>query len=177
MDKTGFERLFHDRLGERLAPLGFVIRGQQLFLRDDLKTITLIRLGGRNARPGEIAHVLCFRHSFLRDMKEIVPAAASTEPHAYPYKFRPSDIQTNQPLAYSPQNLQFEKDRYAFTLRDEATVASWVEALSDMIEGTFVPWATSLSPEAAMEEIIARGNGDWCERLWVDDYRAWLSTH
>jgi hypothetical protein len=176
MDKTGFEQLFHDRLERRLAPLGFVFRGQQLFLRDELNTIALIRLGGRMAQPGTIAHVLCFRHSFLRDMKEIVPAAASAEPHSYPYKFRPSDIQRKQPLAYSSQNLQFPKDGYDFTPFDEAAVASWVEALGDMMEGIFMPWVATRSPEAALAEIIARGNGDWCERLWVDDYEAWLST-
>jgi len=78
---------------DRLGPLGFRNIGKTIALFDRLNTVALIRIGGKRSQPGRIHHILCFRHSFLRDnLDQKVPTKVSLQPSDYPYKFLPSHL-------------------------------------------------------------------------------------
>ena len=179
MNKHEFEEHYQSRMLQHLGPIGFKAHDKTIALRDDLNTISVIRLGGRMASPGSASHILCFRHSFLRGMDETMPASVSRSPFDYPYKLRPSLIVQRvrarvSPLAeYSPHNLNFDYDRYPFESRTSEQVDEWIDALAVTIADHFMPWVSACTPAKAASEIIARGEDAWCERLWLSDYRDW----
>jgi hypothetical protein len=67
MTKDEFELLFDEEVAEPLSQRGFRRAGKSLYTTENLVSVSLIRLGGRMARPGAIAHMLCCRLSFMRD--------------------------------------------------------------------------------------------------------------
>ncbi|MBY5422285.1 hypothetical protein [Rhizobium leguminosarum] len=102
MDKEGFDMLFNERVAGSLARLGFVSKGKTLYCETKHFTIALVRLGGRMSSSGAISHILCFRHSFLRDRTEQIPSKFLTEVFDYPYKFKPLE-DADKELVYRPQ--------------------------------------------------------------------------
>ncbi len=168
MEKEAFEAEFREGLLRRLEPIGFVFN-------DGLRTMSLIRFGGRMARPGAITHLLCFRHSFLRDRTERVPTTAPMSPFDYRYKIRPSLALAAGALKYRPQNLRFDFDTFHWSHKDAESISAWVGNLGDLIADHLFPWAESLTPFSAKSEIETHGEGAWCERMWINDYAGWLS--
>ena len=177
MEKETFEIEFREGLVCRLGPLGFQVRNSAFVLDDGLKTISLIRLGGKMAVPGAITQVLCFRHSFLRDRTETVPLLPHASPFDYPYKIQPSLARKFGSLVYVPQNLHFGHDAFHWSSLDRKTIVTWIDDLAEVIADHVLPWATSLSPRLAKSEIDTHGEDAWCERMWIDDYVSWLADH
>ena len=174
MTKESFDALFHKHVLERLGPLGFRFVGKTIALRDSDITLSLIRLGGRLSLPGCVSYVLCFRHSFLRELQgEEVPSRISTEVFDYPFKFRPSELSgsARADWRYIPRNLNYPHDSYPWSEHGEDEVRSWLSSLLQLIEGEFLPWAKALSPHAAAGQLKKYGNDAWCERLWLEDYQ------
>jgi len=169
MDKDAFETLFEECVAGRLTRLGFASAGKTLTFYDGRITIALFRLGGRLSMPGSISHILCFRHSFLRDMRETIPAGAPKEVFAYPYKFRPLE-DARRDLAYRPQNLAYDYEQLYWENADEHSLRQKLDRIAAHIEDRFLPWAEKLSLESAMSEIERHGENAWCERMWIEDY-------
>ena len=175
MDKETFDTLFEEQVARRLARSGFTSKGKTLHLSDSHITVALIRLGGRMSVPGSISHILCFRHSFLRDRSEQVPKAAPTEVFDYPYKFKPLEGVQGE-LAYRPQNLSYDYERLVWDKVDESSVRQKLDRMADVVEDRFLPWAKALLPTTAKSEIEQRGEDAWCERMWIADYAANLPS-
>jgi hypothetical protein len=131
MDKVDFDNLFHAKADKMLGPLGFQFFGQSLVLHDEIRTVNLIRLGGKMSVPGGISHLLCFRHSFLRDMKGQVPSRPANEVHDYPFKFLPSVLMMTpqESWRYRPRNLNYDHDTFEFRGLSPETVEVWLDSL------------------------------------------------
>ena len=127
------------------------------------------------AQPGTAAQVLCFRHSFLRDLAPAVPSKPPIDTvMAYPFRFLPGTL-TRTSLAawrYEPQNLDFDYERYEWAKKAERDVHAWCDRISDDIVNIFVPWVEAFTPERAAIEMRQRGEDAWCERNWLEDYAA-----
>lgn len=80
MTKDEFELLFDTEVAGPLSRRGFRRVGKSLYATVNLASVSLIRRGGRMARPGAIVHVLCCRLSFMRDRTERVPLGFVPEP-------------------------------------------------------------------------------------------------
>jgi hypothetical protein len=180
MTKDDFSSLFHsvvfvpaERLGYR-----FVRKSQTLAFDAGELSVFLVRLGGRMAIPGAIGHVLCARHRFLRELQELqVSARDTTEPFDCPYKYTVSELWGLAPAAwqYTPRNLNYPHDQLHFAERDNVAVTEDLEALSQFLTGPVVEWARTLTPERVLRELRTRGEGAWCERVWIEDYEAHLA--
>ncbi len=172
MDKSEFDSAFRALVADRLAPHGFGLKGEALYLRDTEKTIALMRLGGRMAEPGSAAHLLCFRHNMLRDKWEKPLARTSVDVADYPFKFRPSDL-VSTPEAkwtYRSQILHFDYDRLHWAGQPQPAVIQQLEQLGALIETRFLPWADAMTPRRAAELISKHSENAWIERLWLEDY-------
>ena len=171
MDKETFDALFDERVAGRLAPLGFAAKGKTLTFFHGPLTIALFRLGGRTSTPGSISHILCFRHSFLRDRTELVPAGVPNEVFDYPYKFKPlGDIEKK--LVYRSQNLNYDYERLQWENINETLIHQKLDRIAAHIEDRVLPWAKTLTLAKAKAEIEQYGEGAWCERMWIEDYAA-----
>ena len=138
--------------------------------------MALIRLGGRMSAAGQIAHIFCFRHSFLRDRTEQVPTVIPSEVFDYPYKFRPVGDAEGE-LAYRPQNLNFQYERLRWEGISESSIQESLDHIAANIEHRFLPWAETLTLASARSEIEDRGELAWCERMWVEDYATELALN
>lgn len=127
------------------------------------------------ALPGSIAHILCFRHSFLRDMNEKIPTAPPSNVFSYPYKLKPFE-DADKNLTYRPQNLNFDYELFRWDGAGEAVIGQKLARIAEFIGDRFLPWAEALTPETAKSELSQYGEGAWCERMWVEDYSARLVT-
>lgn len=171
MDKQAFDTLFEQRVASRLGRLGFVSHGKTLTFFDARITVALFRLGGRMTAPGSISHILCFRHSCLRDRTETLPAAAPKEVFDYPYKFKPLG-DAEKGLVYRPQNLRYDYERLQWEDAEESAVLQKLDRVATVIEDSFLPWAQTITPARAMSDIAQNGENAWCERMWIEDYAA-----
>ncbi|MBB3297372.1 hypothetical protein FHT80_000012 [Rhizobium sp. BK226] len=171
MDKESFDMLFNERVAGRLARLGFVSKGKTLYFETKHFTIALVRLGGRMSASGAISHILCFRHSFLRDRTEQIPRKFPTEVFDYPYKFKPLE-DAGKELVYRPQNLNYDYERLHWESADERSVCQKLDRIADHIENRFLPWAKTLTSATARLELMQFGEKAWCEQMWIADYAA-----
>ena len=127
------------------------------------------------ALPGSIAHVLCFRHSFLRGMDGKVATAPPSNVFAYPYKVKPHD-DVDRELGYRPQNLHFDYEHLHRESTGEDAIVQKLDRIAAFIGGRFLCWAEALTLEHAKSELAQYGEGAWCERMWNDDYAARLTA-
>ena len=116
--------------------------------------------------------MLCFRHTFLRDLDEVVPASHPKDGHAYPFKIKPSELVRRPVSRWS----------YRFELNPEDYDEVWYGQMHDatpllremgaVVATKGVDWANTFTVERALELLENSGSNAWCERLWIDDYRA-----
>ena len=180
MEKTEFERLFDARVAQPLASLGFQPVGRSLHARISDAEIALIRLGGRMSTPGQIAHVLCVRKTWLRTRDEVVPDGFVREPFDHPYKLRPSVIERGSilrsPFRYAPQNLNYDYDQLEFASGGATEVGDELDQLRLLVAEQVVPWASTLTARSLLKALRGRGQNAWIERLWMEDCIARAST-
>lgn len=124
---------------------------------------------------GAIAHILCFRHSFLRDRTETVPTKAPREVYDYPYKFRPLE-DADRELIYRPQVAGYDFERLVWENAAEGAVRQKLDRIADNIECRFLPWADALPLATAKSQIAQFGDDAWCERMWIEDYAKQLGA-
>ncbi len=154
----------------------WVRKTQSLAYHDGDVRVVLVRLGGRFARPGAIAHILCARHCYLRTLvEETVPVEDPPSVNDYPFKFAPSALFGVAPehWSYRPMNLghwQYDQIEYATTT--QASLRHQLTALRHLLADIVPMWARSLSPGAVLQQLQSSGENAWCERLWMDDYRS-----
>jgi hypothetical protein len=167
MTKDEFELLFDAEVAKPLSHRGFKRQGKSLYASENLALISLIRLGGRMARPGAIVHVLCCRMTFMRDRSERVPDDFVREPFDYPFKLLPSKLPTT--LHYVPRNLNYDYEVIEFQGRSRDAVSQDLKQIRSAVVERVLPWVSTLTPTAMKEELRTFGENAWCERMWIED--------
>lgn len=167
MTKDEFELLFDAEVTEPLGHRGFKRWGRSLYATENLAMISLIRLGGRMARPGAITHVLCCRMTFMRDRTEHVPEGFVSEVFDYPFKFLPSKLPAM--LHYVPRNLNYDYELTEFQGRHRDAVLQDLVQIRSAIVALVLPWAGTLTEAAVKHELLTFGENAWCERMWIED--------
>ena len=176
MNQEAFDALFEERVARRLARVGFVSKGKSLAFCDESLVLSLFRLGGRMSSPGSISHILCFRHSILRDRSETVPTGFPNEVFDYPYKFKPLEAGRERPI-YRPQNLNYQYERLHWENAGEDSVVEKLDRIAEHVEVHFLPWAMTIPLAQAKSEIELHGENAWCERMWIEDYSEHLAMN
>ncbi|KZM45961.1 hypothetical protein OA92_01875 [Marinomonas sp. SBI22] len=175
MDKNGFDAVFDKIVVESLVGLGFIKSGKSIYFLDEEINVSLIRLGGRNAWPGGISHVLCFRHTFLPNLDMKVPGSFESQAFSYPIKIDPDSVGTflNKEDKYYPQNLRYEKGRYDYQDKPDHQIFSELKKLKNDII-SFWEWSKSITPVYLKDEILSNGEAAWIEKFWLQAYESKL---
>jgi hypothetical protein len=182
MTSPEFDQLFDEEVVKRLSPLGFRPRGKNgktLDLLDGITLVSWLRLAGRLSVPGSAAWTLCFRHTFLRELNELktVTGVSGMFTEQYPFKFRPSELmEKRRELRYQPQ-LNWEYDRFTYESLSPAEGRRDLSALAAFVADQFVPWARSISPTAAREQLCKFGSQRWDEKIWIEDYDRYIQSN
>ena len=173
MDKNEFDAVFDKIVMEPLVELGFRKSGKSIYSLDEEANVSLIRLGGRNAWPGGVSHVLCFRHTFLPNLDMKVPESFESQAFSYPIKIDPDniDIFLNKKEKYQPQNLRYEQGRYDYQDKPDHQIFTELNRLKNDII-SFWEWSKSISPVYLKNEILSNGEAAWIEKLWLQAYES-----
>jgi hypothetical protein len=182
MTTQEFDQVFDGELARRLAPLGFRPRGKNgktLDLLDGILLVSLLRLGGRLMMPGSAVWTLCFRHTFLRELNElkVVKGVSGLFTEHYPFKFTPSELMEGRRELRYHAELNWQYDRFTYEDVAAAQVQARLRVLADFIGERFVPWARSVTPSNAREQLRQLGSGRWDEKIWIEDYDRHIQAH
>ena len=178
MTKDRFEELFTSVLADPLKYSGFERRGKSLFCPGELEQFALIRGGGRFSNKGEIKHIVCFRHSFLRETTELtVPTQPPPYAEHYPFLLEPQLLCLGGPgdWTYNPENHQrLSYGRFDFSMSSEKAVVAYLNQLRIQLTDHWMPWGRSLAPEIALSQIQPYQREWWVARIWCEDYEKHL---
>lgn len=178
MDFNEFENQFEQHVVLPLQAIGFVSKGKSLFYDNNEVQIALIRGGGRFVSRGSIAHILAFRHKFLRCKNEKLSPKQPTEPGEYPWVLDPELLElTQKSWNFNPSLLMsppYGRLEYEDVHRD--IVISKLVRLRSIIEKNYLPWALSLTLEDALCEMKKNYDEWWVARLWHEDYQNRLAS-
>lgn len=179
MQRHEFDQLFASEIAKPLGDDGFSAQGKSLHYCSGVTVVSFVRLGGRLARPGTAAWVLCFRHSFLRELGDLsIATGPARQVHDYPYTFTPSELQAGRTeWHYHLRLLRYDYDRLDYQALSHEVAARRLHTLAEFIGRRFVPWAESLTPDNAREEIERFGTGGWAEKIWLEDYLKYSESH
>jgi hypothetical protein len=182
MDSSEFDQLFDSEVIQRLSSFGFRPRGRKgktIDLLDGITLVSLIRMSGRFRVPGNAAWALCFRHTFLRELNElkVSPDVTGLFPEHYPFKFIPTDLMKSRTEPRYHSRLNFEVDRCNYSSRNSTVVSSELREMADFIADRFVPWARSMTSSVAKAQLQKFGTNMWCEKIWIEDYDAYLKAN
>ena len=171
MDKQSFESKFESIITKPLLEKGFRESGKSLFMVDGQNAFSLIRLGGRMASSGCVSHILCFRHSFLPNIDDVVPDGFEKEVFSYPIKLKPQKIKgiLGAKIKYTPSNLNFDYERFEFENKSEIEVKKYLDAVVKSIE-LLISWAKKHPATFLASQIENNGEAAWIEKLWLAAY-------
>ena len=177
MDAKEFNQQYQSILGEPLAKIGFQAHGQSLFCIKDETVFALLRRSRKGSGFLRETHfVVCIRHSFLRTLEKEPVERPLTEPNEYPFKFRVSELsrELQREWHYYPCNLgHWKYDTISFGDLGDAT--SLLTRMRDQVVEYGMAWMARLTPAIALAQLMRHGEDAYCERIWIEDYEAFLS--
>lgn len=109
MNAKEFDELFEETVARRLENEGFSREGKSLYMVDGVCQFGWVRGGGRLSQAGTLAHVIVFRHSFLRGKSGALHTDA---PHAtgdYPWTLSGENLVGSTPIS---QHRTFTEGKY-----------------------------------------------------------------
>jgi hypothetical protein len=139
--------------------------------------LALLRLSLKSSGFLRETHfVVCVRHSFLRTLDKVPPKRFLTEPNEYPFKFRVSELsqEMHRGWRYSPCNLgHWKYDTIRFGDLTDATPP--LDDIRYRITSYGIAWMDRLTPAEALNQLKRNGEEAYCEKIWIEDYEAFLS--
>jgi hypothetical protein len=178
VQRQEFDQIFEEVVSGALADQGFAQRGKGLFLEDGDTHVAWIRGAGRFAVPGSVAHLVCFRHSFLRDKDERVPKVAPSYAEHYPWVLNAELLPTTTSTdwRFDPARLMaLPFGRYEYTDLSSSVVRSDLTKRRDGFL-RYVEWASGIDRNEAESQMVPFSGRYWIARLWLEDYSAAKSS-
>lgn len=171
MDITKFDESFNSLVVDALSNYGFRSHGKSVYFMDDIHTVCMIRLGGRRARRGSIAYLICCRHSYLPNMEEKVPTKFESEVQSYPLKLEPGLVKmdnANLNISYA-KNFNYGNEVFTYEDKDDSEIEIFLEELVAEILAV-KKWFTSQPESNLAKQISMSLNRAWVEKIWLEAY-------
>lgn len=173
MKAAEFDPLFQRLVARPLAEKGFEPWGKSLFFQQDGLRAALMRSELRSTWP--FAFTLLVSHDCLRDFDGRMPAPKSRVVNEWPIKMNPLDAPSLLgKWTYRPYNLNHGPK---LEMRD-GLVPEQLAEITRSIQATFPAVIPKLTPSVMLAQlrehgdILKDGQQAWCERQWIEDYRA-----
>ena len=186
MKSAEYHNLLDALVAQPLRSEGWIQERRRLCRRSGHSVAALLVVGSKFSSLGQfVQYTLCFRHDFLRTLEMIPARGLLTEPDEYPIKIAPSGASQYlrkgrlRGWAYTPVNLGVRDREYDTIpygeLSPEAVERELVILRSVLQE--FVPaFQEFFTPEEAVRQLRRNGEGAYCERIWIEDYEAFLDA-
>ena len=180
MDTLEFDNVFNEEFAYPLLEAGFsfVGKGKTLKYTQGYNELRIIRVGGRLLRPGIMRSALCFRHTFLRPVRDENPTQTTIYVEDCPRKLTIQEFSgwIAGSLNYRPENGgRWRYDEVEYANFSEREVRNRLRALCDIVTDRVIQWSHSLTPEGELAQIKKYGEQAWCELRWIEDYERFIS--
>ncbi len=174
-----FNDLFDELLLQPLVRLGFKRRGKKaVFLEDDLRQVGLLNTtSGRICGTGQLAIMLVFRHSFLRETVDLeVPKKPPGYAEHWPYRIQPNSLPNIKKIEFHLTENSFTSYPWNVIDRDSSdAVQDFMRAIASGIELHFLLWTERTTPEVVLDQIVStKIKATWLKEIWQKDYEDYL---
>ncbi len=167
---------FNNQVDSVLAPIlaeaGFKKLGSDFVRERDSAQLVLFRFAGSKFASlcQFTKFMLCFRHTFLRDVWEKIPDSHPKEPSGFPFRIKPSDLSSGdwQHWTYQFQLNAVEHDTIDFGAFDDARQI--LRRMGEAVAGAGVTWASRFTVEESLRLLSSSSPPAFVERLWIEDY-------
>lgn len=176
MDATQFDEVFAEIVVNPLRMEGFRTEGKSLYMDDGCCQFAWARGSGRLSTRGTFAHIVGFRHSFLRGTSEQIHATAPHAPSDYPWVLSGEQLvgSSRSDWCFDPSRLMaLPYGRFGYATLSRNLVVTAIQERRDAFL-RYVSWFRKLSLTEAHSQIVAHTDQYWIARLWDADYRAAL---
>ncbi|MFP6561341.1 hypothetical protein WJ542_24000 [Paraburkholderia sp. B3] len=176
MNAQEFDEVFEETVAKRLTNEGFRREGKSLYMADGVCQFGWIRGGGRLSQAGMLAHVIVFRHSFLRGKSGEIHTNAPRAAGDYPWILSGEHLVGSSRIDWCFDPSRLMTPPYG-NLNYTALSADQVAALMDARRVAllnYVAWARALSLAEAHGQVARYAKDYWIARMWDEDYRVIL---
>lgn len=161
-----------------LAEVGFKKVGFDFVREHDSSQLVLFRFAGSKFASlcQFTKFIICFRHTFLRDVWERIPDSLPKEPSGFPFRIKPSDLSSGgwRRWIYQFQLNALEHDTIDFgDLNDARQI---LRLMAEAVAGPGLTWASQFTVEASLRLLSSSSAPAFVERLWIEDYTGKLQT-
>ena len=167
---------FNGQVDSVLAPIlataGFKKVKSDFVREDDSNQLVLFRFAGSKFASllQFTQFMLCFRHKFLRDVWEKIPDSHPTEGSGYPFRIRPSDLQSGEWQNWSYQFMKAtEHDRMEYGKLSDARLLLTEMGKAVVTHG--VEWSSRFTEDEALRLLLSSPTAAFVEKLWIEDYK------
>jgi hypothetical protein len=172
MNATEFNSQVDSVLAPMLAESGFQKLGSHFVREHDSSQLVLLRFAGSKfASLCQFTNfMLCFRHTFLRDVWEKIPDSHPKEASGFPFRIKPSDLASGdwQRWIYHFQLNAVEHDTIDFAELDD--VRQILRRMGEAVAGPGVIWASRFTAEESLRLLSSSSPPAFVEKLWIQDY-------
>lgn len=181
MDHLEFNALFDQEFAHPLIEKGFAFVRKTKSLRylNGTRDLWIKRIRGKWPHPGLARTAICFRHAFLRPVSSDDPDSEKLVVDDFPRKlnFEVFDGLLKPSLKYRPENTgRWSTSDFSYGDQDQEAVIKRLQKMTKLVETRILPWVNSITEESELSQISKHGEQVWCEKRWIEDYKAFLST-
>ena len=179
MKRQKFNQLYQSEFLEPLEGIGFeIFKKKSLRYSEHEQDLRLVVLGGEFAKPGVIRTVICFRHTFLRPLKNGHVGEDVFDVAEFPRKLTFHDFSgTYVRPDYDPDRFyRWGYDSVDYINTDENEVSERLDVLKGIVVDRVLPWMKVLTPYGELAQIKKHGSNTWFERRWIEDYESFIEN-
>ncbi|MGB5660695.1 MAG: hypothetical protein WBO54_14535 [Thermoanaerobaculia bacterium] len=171
---------FNSQVDSVLAPIlseaGFRrIRSDFVHERGSSQLVLFRFAGSKFASLGQFTNfMLCFRHTFLRDVWEKVPDSHPKEPSGFPFRVKPSALISGnwQRWSYGFHLNPEEHDTIEFGNLEDARPI--LKRMGEAVIDSGLAWASRFTEQESLRLLSFSSAPAFVERLWIEDYNVKL---
>lgn len=172
MNAKEFNAQIVSTLAPLLAEAGFKKVRSDFVREHDCGQLVLFRFAGSKfASLGQFTNfMLCFRHTFLRDVWGKIPESHPEEASEYPFRIKPSELVTAdwKRWSYRFHLNPEEHDRIEFGNLDDARPL--LKKMGEAVITSGLRWAGRFTEQESLRLLSLSSPLAFVERLWIEDY-------
>ncbi|MGQ8365830.1 hypothetical protein [Glaciecola sp. 1036] len=177
MNIVEYRELVQDLLFEPLAAIGFQMKGDHIYLRENGNCLALLRVKDKWSNiTQQVKYLLVVRQEFLPDLEEREITEFVDHPALYPFKANPLKLDNFQrgvfkkKIVYKYRSCNLGHYDTANINYGEEDPSCILQTIASEVATKGVEWFHSLTPSMSAKQIRKYGNKEYIEEIWDRAY-------
>ncbi len=181
MNAEEFNELLEISFARNLYPVGFFKNGNNYFLEHKSLVVSFLNFRTKwSSMLQEKNFVIGIRHNFLHDLlQENIPKYPNYI-YEYPFKIKPSDLSKKYIKTFQYHSKNDNKywneivDRFEYKNINPKLIDNYLDTTTKSIKKFLIPILDNFTPEYLLNELLKNGSNEYCEKIWIVDYKKYL---